>query len=362
MNGTQKSRTPAVKYKGNRHAVSQFNEALDREELKPLVNHSSTASDALKSSIGASLSYRFQRTCSKSDKRQLQPLKHIVASFLAHNVDAIPQKVLSQFSWAQVKPVWEQVQSGLLDSLETFAKFASAFPEDMIDRKTLHASIIDLPRMLSAVITLLLQYTEESRGPGVTLPWFLHLDLSHSPVTTDLLLQLGTVPGLTVLKVNDANITTSIINHWCRSQAAGGFSSLRLLDLRTNSTGISDLSASVHKLCRFAALQMIRCDCIANSEVLSLEADQQAQKERWNSISSEPRATVQLLAHLGSHADRRPVVIASDDMLIDVPRARLELVVVNPSIPRSQGRACPSSVRKQKKLKRMARIGDQFLT
>lgn len=353
MNGSGKSNTKVIRHK-NRNAVEQFNDALDREELCPMAKPTQTVASHLKTSLGSSLSYKFQKLPSRRKLVGVQSLKVLAAKFLAQNVDAIPRKVLTQFGWTHTKAIWDQIQEGLLDSLETFAKFAAAFPDDMNDKKTVHTSLVDLPRILSGLISLLQHHTEELHGPRRPLPWVLHLDLSQISVPIEMLLQLGTLPGLTVLKVNDSGITTSVVSHWSRSQAAGGFAALRLLDIRHNSSGFGDQSIILPKLFCFDTLQFIRCDRVSVDSLIGSSQDQERRLILWHSIMTDPRATIELRAHLGSQADRRPVTIATDDVIIDIHLARNSTSETAVALPQSRERLSVALLRRQKRQKRLA--------
>lgn len=352
-------RETKVSLRTGRHALEQVNTALDLEELESLGKPAENASDPLRTSLGLSLSKRVSEASQKHKRTRMESLRSLTARFLAENVDAIPQKILAQYTWSQMKPVWDHIINGNFDSLAAYAKFATTYLQETIERKIVHISIDDLARILGKIVALTLRYVEEIQNPERPLPWMLQLDLSHISVPSEVLLQLGNIPGLSVLKVNDCGVHKNTYAHWSRSGAAGGFKSLALLDIRRNRISALELFSILPQLRELSSLQLVRCDkheflsvFLGNSVGSVLEV----LEDRWKSICGTPRATIELRVHLGSHADRRPFVAASEDMLIDMTRLR---TTHNESVAQEQ--ALKRKQTKRAKRKKTASSGLDYL-
>ncbi|CCG82189.2 protein of unknown function [Taphrina deformans PYCC 5710] len=294
-----------------------LNRALDLEELTPVPRIASRIGlDA--PSIGEYLQSRATQHGTKK-ARPLATLRTTAARFLARNVSAVPLHVLAQIQWTQARCIWEVVEAELLDSLDVFVKFATAFPADMSACKALNVSLAELPQALSTMISRLSQNLGGLPTRG-TIPWSLHLDLSHVPLESEVLLQLGRVPGLSVLKINDSNIDDNTISHWARSQSAGGFPQLSVLDIRANPLRKPELC--LEKLIRFPKLRLIKCDA-TNSWPESASVEQKTQLNvLWQDMQRHKGAVIEMKVHLGSRADRRPLRATVEETILDVPSAR----------------------------------------
>lgn len=330
----------------------QFNRALDLEELRSLPRPKGTDTFA-RSSISEHL---LLPTIAKKrrESRPMASLKMTAARLLAHNVEAIPLQVLSQFQWSHIRSIWEVIEAELLDTLEVFVKFATAFPNDMRARKVLHVSLADLPTALRSIITRLYKAGEDKIILG-DIPWALQLDLSHVPLDAEVLLQLGSIPGLSVLKINDSTINDSTINHWTRSQSAGGFAYLRLLDIRSNP--IKNLSSCLEKLVNFPRLQMIRANTAKGWSAAISPMEEERHLRLWQDAECDKGAVIELKAHLGSKADRRPLLPAAEQVIIEVPAARMQLLAHLAGHTRPSAQENTSS-RSKKRFKKMGASKD----
>lgn len=279
--------------------LAQFDAALDADELVPLHKP-----QVVKSSLGHSLASTQAR---QKTSTRVQSLSTTCAQFLAQHVDSLPVEQLALLGWSLGALIWRKIDNSLLDSLEVVLKFASIYPE-LKQHKRINVSLNDLSSLLSRIIC--------SPYNTVTSHWLTSLDLSSLPIPVDLLLQLGTIHSLSVLLVSDAGLKDDTINHWCRSRAIGRFSRLRLLDISMNS-GIKNTESALRKLTEFDSLQLVKCSQ-QNSNIL----DQEQLEARWNVLSKPDCTTIDIVAHLGSRGDGRPVPDRSATSIIDMVELR----------------------------------------
>lgn len=325
MNRPQGSRRTKAPIR--RNVMQQLNRALDLEELvvlpKPAAYHTTAVGMAQSSQLQLLTSRPITRA-----SRSIQSLKSIMANFIALNIEAVPSQVLMQYNWDQIEVIWDEIVKKMYDSIEVFAKFTMAFPQDMKARKVIHSSLDTLPGLIgriNAVAMMSISYRKQLAMCSLP-PCALHLDLSHVPVAQDILLQLGAVPGLSVLKVSDTGLTNEMINHWARSESATGFSQLKLLDIRKNSRTLHNLQRALTTLVHFKVLQVIRCDKLQVDIFDSAFEYTAERQERWHRISDESNALIEVITHLGSKADRRPLSEAIEDMFVDVQSSHCRLL------------------------------------
>lgn len=297
-------------------ARRQLMAALDADELLPMPKHPKSIT-ALDTSLGQILASQAsaQRL---AQRRKVLPLRTLTAQVLAHNADALPLDVLAQFDWPQVSHIWEVIKEEMLDSLGVFAKFATAFPNDFTYRKILHVSLQDLISALAKIAEVsvrMLRRMSVPRSPA----WALHLDFSHVAMPEETLLQLGTMPGLRILKINDSGLHDRTVKHWARSQSTGGFASLLQIDIRSNMFTNVDYVVTI--LASFTKLRLLRCDATplwhfnALPEMESLRALWQRGEDFFGPV-------IDLRTHYGSRADERPLSLDVDDVIIDLARLR----------------------------------------
>lgn len=339
-------------------AQSQFNLASDLEELVALPKPQNSLA-AGHSTLGEYLAKRPGRT--RKSSSGLKTLKEITARLLAHNLDAITTHVLGQFEWTHIKQIWAMVEEEMLDTIDAFAKFATAFPREFPARKSLHVSISDLAAALTKVIALALRCADGTEPHAAAPPWSFHLDLSHIPIPQDILLQMGSVPGLTVLKVNDSNVTDKTINHWSRSESATGFSRLQQLDLRSNL--LKEPDVAIQKLLQFRSLSQIRCDVTPQWKNVLSEDQQTLLQGDWLDRQKAALPVLELKAHLGSRADRRPLTPQKDEIIIDVATARNSLDLGKKTVTtvcRTTDQLHNIEARKKKRMKHLSSMGDAW--
>lgn len=338
-------------------AVEQFNRALDLEVLVPLQRRYFTEEDVM-----GEFPDDYGLTEPKGDAltntgNKLESMRTILARFLARNMMAIPLDVLKQLKWTHAKLIWDIVCEENLDTLNVFAKFAVAFPNDLAVLKTLHCAMQHLPEVLESIASVSFRHLSNASQKSTCLkqPWLLCLDLSHIPVSQEVLLQLGAMPALTSLAVNDAGITDETIRHWSRAQSVGHFSSLKFLDIRANSSGIKHLPKAMELLLRFEHLEFIRSDYMDSDIYKNTKEEDSGYKATWSALFNDQQCTLALTAHLGSHADHRPVSWFQDSMIVNVKSSRAKAQKSTTVIQHER----PNILlrRKQKKQKKLQQIG-----